>query len=95
VLGPSATFGLYYVANRVAHGGSLGLGGLLTAGRRYFLHGWLWALLNLMVALILGANFLFYSQFAASWDGLLQGIFVGLGLVWPVVRFYALPYLME
>jgi uncharacterized membrane protein YesL len=95
LLGPPATLGLYYVTNRLAHGRSLGLGGLLEGGRRYFLKSWLWSLLNLGAAVIVWANLGFYAQIDAAWAGLLQGFFLTLGLVWLVVQFYALPYLME
>ncbi len=95
VLGPPATFGLYHVANRLVHGESLGLSGLLAGGRRYFLRAWLWILLNLVVTAVVGVNVWFYARFDAIWAGLLQAFFLLLGLAWLVVQFYALPYLME
>ena len=95
MLGPPATFGIYYVANRLVHGESLGLSGLLEGGRRYFLRAWLWMLLNLVVTAVVGVNVWFYARFDAVWAGLLQMFFLLLGLAWLVVQFYALPYLME
>jgi uncharacterized membrane protein YesL len=95
LLGPPATLGLYHVTHALAHGESLGLSGLLAGGRRYFLKGWLWALVNLAASILLLANFVFYGQFDAVWGGLLQGLFAGMGALWWVVQFYALPYLME
>ena len=95
VLGPPATFGLYYVTNQLAHGRSLGLRGLLEGGRRYFLKSWLWMLLNLVAAAVMVTNIWFYAQFDADWAGIVQVFPLFLGLAWLVVQFYALPYLME
>ena len=95
VLGPPATLGLYYVANRLAHGESVGPKGLLEGGRRYFLQSWLWMMLNLVVMAILVVNLTFYATLAASWADWLKAFFVLLGLAWLVIQFYALPYLME
>jgi uncharacterized membrane protein YesL len=95
MLGPPATFGLYYATNRLAHGQSLGLGGLLEGARRYALKSWLWALLNLLVAAVIWANLWFYAHFEGAWVPVLQGFLLFLGLAWLTVQFYALPYLVE
>ena len=95
VLGPPATFGLYYVTNQLAHGRSLGLRGLLEGGRRYLRQSWRWMLLNLLVAVVVVTNVWFYGQFDADWAAIVQPFPLLLGLAWLVVQFYALPYLME
>jgi uncharacterized membrane protein YesL len=95
VLGPSATFGVYYVTNQLAHGRSLGPRGLLEGGRRYFFKSWLWMLLNLVAAVVVVANVWFYGQFDADWAVIVRVVPPFLGLAWLVVQFYALPYLME
>lgn len=95
LLGPPAILGLYHVTHALAHGESLGVSGLIAGGRRYFLKGWLWALVNLVAAILLFANLLFYGQIDAVWSRLVQGLFLGLSVLWLVVQFYALPYLME
>jgi uncharacterized membrane protein YesL len=95
LLGPPATFGLYYVTNHLARGRSLGLRGLLEGGRRYFLKSWLWMLLNLVAAVVVVTNVWFYGQFDADWAVIVQMFFSFLGLAWLIVQFYALPYLME
>jgi uncharacterized membrane protein YesL len=94
VLGPPATFGLYYVTNHLARGQSLGPRGLFEGGRRYFLQSWLWFLLNLAVALIIGVNYFFYASLTPAWADYLKAAFVLLGSSWLVVQFYALPYFM-
>ena len=92
VLGPPATFGLYYITNHLARGQSLGPRGLFEGGRRYFLQSWLWFLLNLVVATVLGVNYFFYASLAPAWADYLKAAFVLLGLAWLVVQFYALPF---
>jgi uncharacterized membrane protein YesL len=94
VLGPPATFGLYYVTNHLARGQSLGPRGLLEGGRRYFLQSWQWFLMNLAVALIIGVNYFFYASLTPVWADYLKAAFLLLGLAWLVVQFYALPYFM-
>jgi len=95
VLGPPATFGIYYVTNQLAHGRSLGVRGMIEGGKRYFFQSWLWMLLNLAVGLLLIVNLLFYQQFASVWAQFLQAFQLFLGVAWLVVQFYALPCLME
>jgi len=95
VLGPPATFGLYYVTSQLAHGRSLGLRGLVEGGRRYLRQSWRWMLLNLLVAVVVVTNVWFYGQFDANWAAIVWPFPLLLGLAWLVVQFYALPYLME
>jgi hypothetical protein len=95
LLGPPATLGLYHVAHALAHGESLGLSGLFAGGRRYFFTSWRWALVNLAAIIVLFVNFVFYGQVDAVWGVFLQGLFIGLGVLWWVVQFFTLPYLME
>jgi uncharacterized membrane protein YesL len=95
VLGPPATFGIVYVTNQLAHGSSLGPGGLLTGMRLYFFRSWAWMLINLFVALIISVNIYFYRQQETGWATLLGSLFIVLALFWMMLQFYALPYLME
>ncbi len=95
VLGPPATFGIYYVANRLAHGRSLGLRGFVEGGKQYLLKSWLWMLINLVVAVVSAGNIWFYARVNTDWAAIAQIILLFLGLAWLVVQFYALPYLME
>ena len=95
ILGPPATLGMYHIANRLAHGESLGPRGLWDGGRRYFLQSWLLVLLNLAAVAIILLNFWFYASVEDTWADLVKAFFVLLGVGWLVVQFYALPYLME
>jgi hypothetical protein len=95
ILGPPATFGLYYLSNQLAHGDNPGFKGFLYGGQRYFFHSWLWMLLNLVVAIVISANIWFYLAFESVWADLLQAFFIILGVLWLVIQFYSAPYLME
>lgn len=95
VLGPPATFGLYQVMNRVAHGESPNLGEFVSGARRYALQSWLWMLSNLFVGATVYANLVFSTGFEANLPPFRKVLVLFLGLMWLVVQFYALPFLME
>jgi len=95
VLGPPATFGLYYVTRHLARGQSMGSRTMFEGGRRYFWQSWLWMALNLVVALVIGVNYIFYSSLEPAWAYSIRAAFALLALTWLVVQFYALPYFME
>jgi uncharacterized membrane protein YesL len=95
VLGPPVTFGLYHVTNQLAHGRSGGPRDLLAAAWRYFGQSWLWMAINLVAAVLLFVNYVFYRQVTSTWSLAVQAIFLALALLWLVVQFYTVPYLME
>lgn len=95
VLGPPATFGMAYVANRLVHGEATGLSGWWQGLRRYLLVSWLWGLANLVVAVVLYANLVMYGSIDAFWGPLLQGVALAVSAFWAVVQLYAVPFLME
>jgi uncharacterized membrane protein YesL len=94
VFAPPAVFGLFYTANRLAAGESLGLTGLMQGGRKYFLQSWLWAIINVVVFLIVSVNLSFYERMPGTWGSILQYFFFIVLIVWLLVQLYALPYLM-
>jgi uncharacterized membrane protein YesL len=95
VLGPPATFGMYYAMNELAHGRGTGVRDMIDSARRYFLKSWLWMALNLIIAALVVISVQFYGSIRADWGPILQGVLVILTALWLVVQFYALPYLME
>lgn len=95
VLGPPATLGMYHMSDRLSEGRSLGLGKLWDGMKRYFLVSWLWMLLNLLVVVIQGANFLFWTGQRTWWAILVTGCLLFLTVAWLATQFYALPYLIE
>ena len=95
VFAPPAVFGLYYTANRLAAGESLGLTGLFQGGRKYFLQSWLWAGINIIVFLIISLNLSFYEQMPGTWGSVLQYFFVFVLMIWLTIQFFALAYFMK
>lgn len=94
VFAPPAVFGLFYTANRLAAGESLGLTGLVQGGRKYFIQSWLWAIINILIYLILSVNLSFYEQMPGALGSVLQYFFLIVLMVWLMVQLYALPYLI-
>jgi uncharacterized membrane protein YesL len=95
VLGPPATFGLYYVAYRLTNGESLGIRGLIEGGRKFFWQAWLWALLNLLVIITVAVNLNFYGQFEGDWRFFVQVLLIFLSGLWFISQFYTLPFVFE
>jgi len=95
ILGPPATFGLYYVTNELVHGRSEGVRTMLKAMRRFFLKSWLWFMLNLIVVVALTVNIVFYWQRGAVWSVAVGALFLLLLILWVMVQFFALAYIME
>lgn len=92
VLGPPATFGVYYAVNSMVNGQSVGVRGMIEGARKHFWRALLWGLINLLVVFTIAVNFNFYSNIEASW-GLYLVMFVGLlTFLWIGTNFYALPY---
>ncbi|UCG25674.1 MAG: DUF624 domain-containing protein [Chloroflexota bacterium] len=95
ILGPPATFGLYYVTNQLAYGKSVGVKGFISGTRQSFLKSWQWMLVNLAVAVIITVNIFFYQEQSANWAQILRILFIILAVFWIVIQSYTVPYLME
>ena len=95
VLGPPATFGLYYTAHALVNGESLGWRGVVEGGRKYFGKSWLWFLLSALGFMLIYSNIQFYGMFDNVWAAYAQIFFVLVGYVWLVAQFYALAFLVE
>ncbi|HEY3345759.1 MAG TPA: hypothetical protein VGJ97_12565 [Anaerolineaceae bacterium] len=92
ILGPPATFALFYAAHYSIHGAELTVGELAASVRAYFWQSWLWMLANLAV----GAGL---WGLAAAGSALGAGRAVGwavalIGLFWLGIQYYALPIFM-
>jgi uncharacterized membrane protein YesL len=95
VLAPPATLGLFYAANQLAHGHTPDMHDFIAGARRYFLRSWLWAALNVAVAVLTWTNFRFYSQLETDWAALPLSLSLMIAVVWILTQFYALPFLIE
>jgi uncharacterized membrane protein YesL len=95
VLGPPATFGIYFIAGSLVDGESLGVRGMLDGGREYFAKSWLWMAVNVAVVALITYNIFFYSQVETYWAQLIEGILLFIGLLWITVQLYAIAYLIR
>jgi uncharacterized membrane protein YesL len=95
ILGPPATFGLYYVVHNMVNGESLGVRGLISGGRQYFLKSWVWGVINIFAAVTIGVNYVFYGSIEANWGIFVQMFIILIGVLWVSTQFYALPFFFE
>lgn len=95
VLGPAATFGVYYVMNlMVRTGENPGLKGMISGARLFFLKSLAWGALNWLVWIIVAVNVIFYTS-VESWFGLVaRYVIFAIGFFWLVTQFYAVPFFM-
>lgn len=95
VLGPPATFGMFYSIQSYLNGQSLGVRGMIEGARKYFWKALLWGVINLAVIATFFVNFNFYANVQAAW-GLYLLVFVGLlAFLWVGTNFYGLAYFFE
>jgi len=92
---PPATAGMFYLTNQIAHHKSIEFRMFFEGFKKYFVKSWLLTLLNLLAAALFYANYQFYGQMAAQWASIVQGLFVGLFVIWCLIQMYVFPMLLE
>lgn len=92
VLGPPATFALYEAESELVRGTAVNLRELLHSGKQHFRQSWLWFLANLIAALTLLSNYLYYRQLPQAWAIWAENLIIILTIYWIITQFYALPY---
>jgi hypothetical protein len=95
VLGPPATFGVYYVIHSMQNGQALGLRGMFEGAKRYFGKAWLWAAANYLVIFITMFAVWFYANLQAAWGLYAEIIILVIAYLWLCARFYGLAYFHE
>lgn len=95
VLGPPATFGVYYVAYNMVNGQATGVRGLIEGARKHFGKAWLWGILNIASMITIYINFIFYGNLESTWSLSLLILVAMASYLWFVTQFYALPFFME
>lgn len=95
VLGPVATFGVYYSLHSGINGQSLGARGVIEGGRKYFWKALLWGVINLLAVVIFWVNLNFYANIQATWGLYLLMFIVLLIFLWVGTNFYGLAYFFE
>jgi hypothetical protein len=89
VTAPASLMALFATTNQMAKGDSVGWDDFWSAFRSYFWVGWLWVLMDGVVLGILAMNVWFYrTYFTAEWAYLVEGLMIGISVLWVIVQFY-------
>lgn len=94
ILGPPITFGVYYFGALSLRETQPGIREFYEGIKIYFGKSWLWMGANILIMLILYANYIYYSQLDSFASGVMVYISVSLVIFWIMVQIYALPYMM-
>ncbi|GAP06519.1 protein of unknown function, DUF624 [Anaerolinea thermolimosa] len=95
ILGPPATFGVYYVVNlMIRTGENRGIKGMFEGAKKYFWQSLGWGALNLLVLVIAVVNFTFYSQVNSPFAFAAQVFVMVLTGLWLMTQFYTVPFFM-
>jgi len=95
ILGPPATFGVYYVVNlMIRTGENLGIKGVIQGARTYFLKSWGWGALSLLVGVIAVVNFMFYTSIDTTFGLVARILVIVVVALWLMVQFYTVPFFM-
>ncbi len=92
---PASLAGAYYMTNLLAHRKPVSWRTFFEGFRQFFWLSWRWALANLLAALLVYSNFVFYGRFEGSWVVFMQGIALGIGILWLGLQMYVFPLLIE
>lgn len=95
ILGPAATFGVYYVTSSMIRSGeSLGVKGMIEGSRKYFLKALAWGAMNWIVAAVTVVNFIFYLNVDSPLGYIARVMIVVLSLLWMMTQFYTVPFVL-
>jgi hypothetical protein len=95
ILGPPATFGVYYVVHSMQNGQSIGVRGMIEGGKHYFGKAWIWALVNYVVIFVTFFAIWFYANVKAAWGIYAEVIILIIAYLWFCSNFYGLAYFHE
>lgn len=88
---PAAAVGAYYSSYKMAQRTTVNIGTFFEGIRLYVWAGYRFFLLNLIVIVILAVNFSFYGRIQEQWATWVQGIIVGLLIIWLALNIYTFP----
>ena len=94
VTAPAAVLALYHCSDMAVRGDSTGWSDFVEGFRKYFWIGWLWLLIDLVVFAILGVNIWFYQSIGAVWSAMVEGLMIGLSILWLFIQFYVPPVIV-
>jgi uncharacterized membrane protein YesL len=90
-----ATAALFYATNRLAHGKSADYHIFFEGFRLYWRRSFLWGGLNVIVAVLVVSNFLFYRRFAGNLASIATAILLVISLLWLSLQVYTFPLVLE
>lgn len=90
---PPATAAMFAATHELASGRAPGVRDFLTAVRSYFWQAWLWALVNVAVAVAFVAGFYFYGSIPEPWADGVQGLLILFASFWGVSQLFVWPFL--
>lgn len=90
---PLVSAGMAWIVAEIGEGKVLRWNTFTTGIRRYWKQSYLWALINVLVAALVGMNLAFYSGRSESWALVPFFLFGALGLWWAGMQFYFFPFL--
>ncbi len=94
VTAPPAAGALYYAAQELIEGRSVHAADFFAGFRQHFWMSWRWALAVLVVPGMSAFNYWFYGQVGGAWSKTVQGIFLGLIILWLLLNMYTFPLLL-
>lgn len=96
ILGPPATFGMFYVINvMVREGESTGVRGLIRGAKLYFGKALLWGLLNWLVVIVGYTAIRFYADLNSLIGSIAMWVVILLVIGYGMAQFYAVPFFMQ
>ena len=90
-----STAALLYATNRLAHGKVADAHTFFEGFRLFFRRSWLWGLLNVLVAVILASNFIYYGRLQEKWATVADAIVIVVTVIWLSLQVYSFPLLLE
>ena len=93
---PVTTVGVYYVANRVAHGKTFHFSDFVDGIKLYWWRAIIWLLANVAVIFLICLNLWFYpANFEGLWVILVGGLWLAVLFFWIVMQVYYWPLLIQ
>ena len=90
-----ATAALLYATNRIAHEEAGGASVFFEGLRKWFWRSYLWGGLNLLVAVVLIGNLIFYTSIHENWAAAATAVVICLLIVWLLLQLSTFPLMLE
>lgn len=92
---PAATGALFYLTHEITEGKAVAFSDFKHGFRAYFRQSLLLSLLNLLIAVVLFVNYVFYNRYSGVLFRFIQIVYIYLFGVWLLMQLYLFPLLLE